>query len=286
MPHWGSLLASLAALGPSELQRRFATADRYLREAGVFYRVYGEAGGSERPLELAHMPLVLPSDEWQRITEGLVERAEVLEEVLRDLYGEQRLIADGALPAAVVSGSSEYLRPMIGAMSPEASRLWLYAADLGRGPDGRWWVLGDRTQAPSGAGYAVENRVALSRAFPGIFRELNVERLAGFFEGFRDNLAGHVRPGNARVGLLTSRRHERNLFRARLPGALPRLPAGRRAATSSCATTRCMCARSMGCAASTCSGDAWTLRMPIRSSCGPRPASACRACCAPCARDG
>jgi len=202
-PHWAALLASLAALGPGELQHRFATADRYLREAGVFYRIYGEAGGGERPLQLAHMPLVLPSDEWRRITEGLVERAEVLETVLRDLYGARRLIADGALPAALVTGSSEYLRPMIGALPPQAPHLWLYAADLGRGPDGRWWVLGDRTQAPSGAGYAVENRVALSRAFPGIFRQLNVERLAGFFEGFRDSLAPLIRSGSARVGLLT-----------------------------------------------------------------------------------
>jgi uncharacterized circularly permuted ATP-grasp superfamily protein len=165
-PHWMPLLTSLAALGPGELQHRFATADRYLREAGVFYRIYGEAGGGERPLALAHMPLVLPSNEWRRITEGLVERAEVLETVLQDLYGGGRLIADGALPAAVVTGSGEYLRPMIGAVPADAAHLWLYAADLGRGPDGRWWVLGDRTQAPSGAGYAVENRVALSRAFP------------------------------------------------------------------------------------------------------------------------
>jgi uncharacterized circularly permuted ATP-grasp superfamily protein/uncharacterized alpha-E superfamily protein len=197
------LLTSLAALGPGELQHRFATADRYLREAGVFYRIYGEAGGSERPLELAHMPLVLPSEEWRRITEGLVERAEVLETVLQDLYGGRRLIADGALPAAVVTGSGEYLRPMIGSLPADAAHLWLYAADLGRGPDGRWWVLGDRTQTPSGAGYAVENRVALSRAFPGIFSQLNVERLAGFFEAFRDSLAGRTRSGSARVGLLT-----------------------------------------------------------------------------------
>ena len=100
-----------AALGPGELQHRFATADRYLREAGVFYRIYGEAGGSERPLELAHMPLVLPSEEWRRITDGLIERAEVLETVLRDLYGARQLVADGALPAALVTGSARIPSP-------------------------------------------------------------------------------------------------------------------------------------------------------------------------------
>jgi uncharacterized circularly permuted ATP-grasp superfamily protein/uncharacterized alpha-E superfamily protein len=202
-PHWAPLLKSLAAFGSGELQHRFATADRYLREAGVFYRIYDRSGGSERPLDLAHMPLLLPADEWRQITEGLIERAEVLETIQRDLYGPRRLIADGALPAALVTGSSEYLRPMIGALAPDAPHLWLYAADLGRAPNGRWWVLGDRTQAPSGAGYALENRVALSRAFPGIFRQLNVERLAGFFEGFRDSLASLTQSGSARVGLLT-----------------------------------------------------------------------------------
>ncbi len=202
-PHWQPFLQALGSLGPAELARRFATADRYLKEAGVFYRVYGEAGGAERPLSLAHMPLPLAGSEWQRLCEGLVERADLLETIQRDLYGPRRLIADGLLPAALVTGSPEYLRPMIGALPADAQHLWFYAADLGRAPDGRWWVLGDRTQAPSGAGYALENRVALSRALPNIFRRLNVERLAGFFEAFRDGLAVRTRSGSARVGLLT-----------------------------------------------------------------------------------
>ncbi|MGE0803441.1 MAG: circularly permuted type 2 ATP-grasp protein, partial [Lautropia sp.] len=201
--HWQPLLQALTALGNDELARRFATADRYLKEAGVFYRVYGEAGGADRTLSLAHMPLLLPGAEWERLSAGLIERAELLETVARDLYGPRRLIADGALPAAVVTGNAEYLRPMIDAAPADSPHLWFYAADLGRAPDGRWWVLGDRTQAPSGAGYALENRVAMSRAFPNIFRQLNVERLAGFFEAFRDALAVRTRSGSARVGLLT-----------------------------------------------------------------------------------
>ncbi len=202
-PHWQPLLASLGGLGSTELARRFATADRYLKEAGVFYRVYDETGGAERPLSLAHMPLPLSGDEWAHLSAGLIERAELLETIQRDLYGPQRLIADGRIPAALVAGNPEFLRPMVGTLDADQHHLWLYAADLGRGPDGRWWVIGDRTQAPSGAGYALENRVAMSRAFASIFRGLNVERLAGFFEALRDGLAAQMKNGSARVGLLT-----------------------------------------------------------------------------------
>ena len=89
------------------------------------------------------------------------------------------------------------------AHAPGAGALQLYAADLGRGPDGRWWVLGDRTQAPSGTGYALENRLALARAFPELFRTLNVERLAAFFQSFRAGLVSRSRRVEPRICLLT-----------------------------------------------------------------------------------
>src|SRR3981081_2869104 len=85
---------------------------------------------------------------------------------------------------------------------PEAASLTLYAADVGRGPDGRWWVLGDRTQAPSGAGYALENRLVLSRAFASLYKSMNVERVAPFFEAFRDSLRGSADRDEPRIGLL------------------------------------------------------------------------------------
>ncbi len=210
--HWLHFLESLAGLGDGEAPRRFASADRYLREAGVFYRVYDSSGGAEQAWPLAHLPLLLRAREWDALSRGLVERAEVLESVLADLYGRQRLIADDLLPASLVAGSGDFLRPMLGALAPNTHHLWLYAVDLGRGPDGRWWVLRDRTQAPSGAGYAIQNRVALARAFPVISRRLNVERLAGFFDGFRSALAGLNRGGEARVGLLSPGIHNETYF--------------------------------------------------------------------------
>lgn len=200
--HWVPFLAALAGLGPDELRRRFAAADRYLRDSGVFYRVYHDANGGERPWALSHMPLIIEKPDWDTLCAGLIQRAELLEGVLADLYGPARLVADGDLPAAAVAGSPEFLRPMVG-IQPRGGRfLQLYAADVGRGPDGRWWVLADRTQAPSGSGYALENRLAMKRALPDVSRALNMRRLAGFFQAMRTGLA-QLGQGEGHVGLLS-----------------------------------------------------------------------------------
>ncbi len=200
--HWVPFLASLAALGPDELRHRFAAADRYLRDSGVFYRVYHEANGGERPWSLSHLPLIIEKPDWDTLCAGLIQRADLLEAVLRDLYGPARLVAEGDLPAAAVAGSPEFLRPLVG-VKPRGGRfLQLYAADVGRGPDGRWWVLADRTQAPSGSGYALENRLAMKRALPDVSRALNMRRLAGFFQSMRTELA-QLGQGEGHVGLLS-----------------------------------------------------------------------------------
>ncbi len=193
----------LDRLGTEEINRRCGIADRHLREAGVFYRVYGESGGTDRPWPLAHVPLILGEDEWAGVSRGMIQRAEILESILADIYGEGRLVSDGALPAAIVAGNPEYHRPLVGVRPKGGHFLHFYAADLGRGPDGTWWVLNDRTQAPSGAGYVVENRVAISRAVPELYQGINAERIAGFFQQFRDALAAMTGSGSARVGVLT-----------------------------------------------------------------------------------
>ena len=198
---WARFFDAFATLAPSEIERRFGSADRHLREAGVTYRAPGET--ADRLWPLSHLPLLIDETDWQQLTAGIVQRAELLELVLSDLYGEGRLIAEGAIPAAAIAGSTEYLRPVCGIKPPGGRYLNLYAADVGRGPDGRWWVLGDRTQAPSGAGYALENRLVLSRAFTTLYKSMNVERVAPFFEAFRDALRASADRDEPRIGLLT-----------------------------------------------------------------------------------
>src|ERR1700732_2654421 len=198
---WTRFFEAFATLTPSEIERRFGTADRHLQEAGVSYRAPGKT--ADRTWPLSHLPLLIDEAEWRQLTEGIVQRAQLLEMVLTDLYGEGRLIADGAIPAAAIAGSPEFLRQGSGIKPPGGRYLSLYAADVGRGPDGRWWVLSDRTQASSGAGYALENRLVLSRAFANLYKSMNVERVAPFFEAFRDALRAGADRDEPRIGLLT-----------------------------------------------------------------------------------
>src|SRR3982074_1604131 len=198
---WARFFDAFAALTPADIERRFASADRHLREAGVTYRAPGET--ADRLWPLSHLPLIIDEADWQQLTSAITQRARLLEMVLGDLYGEGRLVAEGAVPAAAIAGSNEYLRSVCGVKPPGGRYLHLYAADIGRGPDGRWWVLGDRTQAPSGAGYALENRLVLSRAFSNLYKSMNVERVAPFFEAFRDALRASADRDEPRIGLLT-----------------------------------------------------------------------------------
>jgi uncharacterized circularly permuted ATP-grasp superfamily protein/uncharacterized alpha-E superfamily protein len=201
--HWQPFLSMLAALGGDEINRRFAAADRYLRDSGVFYRVYEDAAGIERPWPLSHIPLIIESGEWRQLESGLTQRADLLEAVLKDSYGPGTLTRDGRLPAALIAGNPEFLRPLVGVEPPGGAHLRFYAVDVGRGADGRWWVLNDRAQAPSGAGYAIENRLALSRAIPDIYRTTRVERVAPFFQALQAELFALNRRDDARIGLLT-----------------------------------------------------------------------------------
>jgi uncharacterized circularly permuted ATP-grasp superfamily protein/uncharacterized alpha-E superfamily protein len=201
--HWQPFLAMLAALGGDEINRRFAAADRYLRDSGVFYRVYEDAAGIERPWPLSHVPLIIEPAEWRQLEAGVIQRAELLEAVLADAYGPALLTSEGRLPAALIAGNPEFLRPLVGVAAPAGGHLRFYAVDVGRGADGRWWVLNDRAQAPSGAGYVIENRLALSQAIPDIYRTARVERVAPFFQAFQAELFALNRQDDARICLLT-----------------------------------------------------------------------------------
>lgn len=201
--HWRPFLQRLAGLGPDEIERRFAIADRYLRDSGVFHRVYEDQAGVERAWPSSHIPLIIEPSDWEKLKAGLVQRARLLEAVMADAYGSASLVRRGRLPATLVAGNPEFVRPVAGVMPRGDAHLRLYAVDVGRGTDGRWWVLGDRTQAPSGAGYALENRLALARALPDIYRALHVHRLAPFFQDLQAELKGLSRRDDARVCVLT-----------------------------------------------------------------------------------
>ncbi len=203
--HWATVLRWLRSQGRTEMARRWEQGRRLIHENGVTYNVYGDPRGMYRPWELDAVPLVVSSGEWGRLERALAQRARVLNLVLADLYGPQRLLRDGLLPAELVYANPAFLRPCHGIALPNDVALHVYAADLARAPDGRFWVMADRTQAPSGAGYALENRIVISRTLPEIFRECRVQRLAAFFGTLRDTLRGLAlrHRENPRIVLLT-----------------------------------------------------------------------------------
>jgi uncharacterized circularly permuted ATP-grasp superfamily protein/uncharacterized alpha-E superfamily protein len=202
-PHWRHLMESLEAIGPEELGRRWARAERRIRENGITYNIYGDPEGADRPWKIDLMPFLIPAEEWRFLEAGIVQRAQLLSLVLEDLYGPQELLTGGRFPAALLYGNPAFLRPLVGVKTPAHSYLHMLAVDLARSPDGRWWVLADRTQAPSGSGYALENRTIVSDVLPDLFRTLDVPRLAPFFRAQREALTSLSDKANPRIVLLT-----------------------------------------------------------------------------------
>ncbi len=181
-PHWQSLLAGLERIGPEDLRERAESVRQLLREHGVTYNVHADGQSATRTWELDMLPLVIDPAEWAQLEAGLIQRTRLLNLVLADIYGPQRLLQDGFLPPALLHANPGFLRSCHGIRPPRDLFLTLHAVDLTRAPNGRWWVLSDRTQAPSGVGYALENRGILSRILPDEFRESQVQRLGGFFD--------------------------------------------------------------------------------------------------------
>lgn len=189
LPHWERFMGSVAKLGSEQLELRRREAQRLLRENGVTYNVYGDTQKLARPWRLDPIPLLISSEEWALIEAGLTQRAELLDLVLRDIYGKQQLLKKGLLPSELVFAHDGFLHPCVGALPEKQRQLTVYSANLARGHNGRMWVLDDRSQAPSGAGYALENRTVMTRVIPEIFRETQAHRLSGFFKALRKGLA-------------------------------------------------------------------------------------------------
>ncbi|MBH1992839.1 MAG: circularly permuted type 2 ATP-grasp protein [Sphingomonadaceae bacterium] len=199
--HWHAMLDRLS----TQAQGDPATlADHVARQAldlGMAFRLTGDE--QERSWPLGPVPLLIGAQEWTRIENGLTQRAELLERVVRDIYSNQSLVRDGKLPASVVTGSPHYWRVMNGAPPPRGHYLHFYAADIGRDPTGEWRVLADRVRTPVGVGYALENRLALSRATGDLLGAMNTRRLAPFFDELRRGLAADCERVDPRIGLLT-----------------------------------------------------------------------------------
>ncbi|QEY12415.1 circularly permuted type 2 ATP-grasp protein [Cellvibrio sp. KY-YJ-3] len=202
-PHWRYLLHSLQTLGHDAIEERQKKARRILRDDGATYKIYDEPDASQS-WQLNPIPLLIHSDEWNNIETALVERAELFNLLLQDIYGERSLVRRGVIPPELLFSHQGFLRPCQNIKLPGAQQLIVHGADLVRAHDGQMRVMADRTQAPSGAGYALENRTVMNRVFPSLFRDSHVHRLSLFFSRLRQRLQ-ELNPngGIARIVVLT-----------------------------------------------------------------------------------
>jgi uncharacterized circularly permuted ATP-grasp superfamily protein/uncharacterized alpha-E superfamily protein len=195
-PHWRPLIEHLSRGGADTVRRCVDMTRRLIIENGVTYNVYADPQGRDRPWQLDPLPLLIDHREWRELEAGLKQRAQLLNALLADLYGPQKLIADGVVPAELAFGHPNFLWAAHGTRPLGDTWLHLYAADLARAPDGRWWVLSDRTQTPSGPGYALENRAIIARVLPGLVSQLGTRPLTGFFNTLRQGLTRLVDDGS------------------------------------------------------------------------------------------
>ncbi len=214
-PHWQHFAEALAAMTTEQMQQRADLVAQQINENGVTYNIYTDPNnGNSRPWRLGPVPNLIPAEEWQVLAEGIAQRASLFNSMLADVYGEQTLIQKGLIPAELIYGHPNFLRPCLGIKQPRNTYLHVYAADVARAADGKWWVMADRTQTPSGAGYALENRQIIARAFPEMYRQLKVQSLNDYFLILRQTLS-KLAPTNGEpplVVLLTSGRFNETYF--------------------------------------------------------------------------
>jgi uncharacterized circularly permuted ATP-grasp superfamily protein/uncharacterized alpha-E superfamily protein len=203
--NWERLAKAARRASRTALSNRASRIRRAVEQDGVTYNIYGDPKGTDRPWEVDLLPFVIGKEEWHFLAAAVAQRARLLNKVLADLYGQGSLLSEGLIPPAIIHGHHNYLWPCRGIEPRGEIYLHLYACDLARSPDGRWWVIGDRTQGPSGGGYALQNRLIVTPLYETIFRSLGVRRLANFFRTLQQQLAALAPTDNEAplVALLT-----------------------------------------------------------------------------------
>jgi uncharacterized circularly permuted ATP-grasp superfamily protein/uncharacterized alpha-E superfamily protein len=212
-PFWQSFFQANGTAGWLDLDQRLQRVRHRVREDGATYNVYDEGNESARAWPLEVLPMLVGAQEWTAIERGVQQRVRLMNATLADVYGPRTLLDRGLLPPSLVLGHPQYLRAMHGVVPPGGVYLHVAAFDLERGPDGGWWLLGQRTQAPSGLGYLLENRLIIAQQFPEAFRDLHVQRVASAFQRWLQGLMRLSPAGErSRVVLMTPGPHSETYF--------------------------------------------------------------------------
>ena len=184
-PYWQKLFDTLESIGLEELELRNQEIIKKLRENGVTYNVYDNNNEPNRAWKLDPIPFLIHKSEWETIEKGLKQRAHLYDLILKDIYGPQLLIKNSIIPAELIFDNSGFLLPCFDIRQKLDTQLLNYACDLARGPDGKMWLLDNRTQSPSGSGYALENRIVMSKVFPELNKKMFRRRLSPYFNNLQ-----------------------------------------------------------------------------------------------------
>jgi uncharacterized circularly permuted ATP-grasp superfamily protein/uncharacterized alpha-E superfamily protein len=204
-PKWEKLAQYYESAGSQKISDSMEQVGKQLRENGVTYNLYGDPDGLNRPWHLDPIPMVFDTNEWEYIEKGLKQRAHLLNLILKDIYGNRKLIRGGHIPFELIYHHRGFLREADKLVLDTDFQLIQYAADLARGSNGNMWVLNDRTDAPSGAGYTLENRAAMTRVFPELIRENDVRKISSYYQTLKNTLShlSSSKMENPRIVLLT-----------------------------------------------------------------------------------
>ena len=182
--HWSRIAQQFGEIGRDQLIGKERQLSRLIQDNCITYNVYQDSETDNRPWNMDMLPLVLSGNEFNKLESALTQRAHLLNLILQDVYGRQTMLQGSKMNPFLVFGNPSFLRPCHGLLPPRANHIHLYAADLARSPDGSWWILADRVEAASGLGYAMENRMLMSRLFPKITRDNDVASLQPFIQAF------------------------------------------------------------------------------------------------------
>lgn len=212
-PYWQTLLSSFEELGGHDFAEKQIKSLRILRDDGATYNIYSDIEQTASTWALDLVPFLISSEEWGEIEAGLLERTELFNLLLKDIYGPRNLIRQGVIPPEALFSHPNFLRACDGVSLPGEHQLIIHGVDMIRRADGEMCVMTDRAQSPSGAGYALENRTVMSRVYPSLYRESHVHRLASFFHRLRAKLnALSPNKEQPRIVILTPGTHNETYF--------------------------------------------------------------------------
>jgi uncharacterized circularly permuted ATP-grasp superfamily protein len=201
--HWLPIWSNIEKLGLKNISRKHKELQEILKRNGVTYSSFLDGKEINRAWRLDPIPFVLDYDEWEKITAGLKQRAFLLSYLHNDLYSKKNCIKDGILPADLIACHSGFLTALDNCIQKEKSLIPFLAFDIARGPDGKMWIINDRCQAPSGLGYALENRFCLLNAFSELKEDTNLEKITPFYAKINNIIAELAEIKNPSIALLT-----------------------------------------------------------------------------------